>query len=186
MAGITVIFSLFTKSIFSALLFNIYISLFSVGTGRWAKELLLPYVYLIPEKPFRKLLYILKEQIPSLLAESFITSVAIYLALRCPVGDIIGFFFAKISFSVLIIAINLLFERFLGTSGNKSLIVFLYFLAALIFSIPFALVFYILAMLRGFAPVSSLMAASLVNIAVSLVMLFISRNVLEYAEFNNK
>lgn len=186
MAGITVIFSLFTKSIFSALLFNIYISLFSVGTGRWAKELLLPYVYLIPEKPFRKLLYILKEQIPSLLAESFITSVAIYLALRCTVGDIIGFFFAKISFSVLFIAINLLFERFLGTSGNKSLIVFLYFLAALIFSIPFALVFYILAMLRGFAPVSSLMAASLVNIAVSLVMLFISRNVLEYAEFNNK
>ena len=89
---------------------------------------------------------------------------------------------AKVSFSVLFVGVNLILQRFFGNGGNKALVIMLYFLLGILFSVPSAAVL-IALMPFGFV---SFFAAAVVNAVLSLLVLFSSRNVLEYAEYNNK
>ena len=45
--------------------FATYMQLFSVALGRFNRELIKPYIYLIPEPPLKKLLYAIKESLLS-------------------------------------------------------------------------------------------------------------------------
>lgn len=186
MIVITLGFAFVTKSAIGTFAFNIYITIFTVGTGRWAKELLLPYVYLIPEPPFKKLINMLKEQVPSIIAESVLTFVPLCFLIGCPVGDAVGFSLAKCSFAFLFVAVNLIFQRFFGNGGNKALLVMLFLLAVTVFSLPFIITFVFLFTCLFLPSLISLAAASVINIAISLIILFCCRNVLECAEYNNK
>lgn len=185
-AIITIGFSFFTKMSFAGFVFNIYMSVFTVGSGRWAKELILPYIYLIPEPPFKKLINALKEQIPSLIVESIITFVPLYFLGLSSVEEILGYVISKISFSFLFIAINLMFHRFFGGRKNKTLTVMLYMFAATLFSVPFACVFAVFNAVFYFSFFVSLLSASAINIIISLILIYICRNILQYAQYNNK
>lgn len=182
MALVTIGFTFIMKESVGGFAFSIYISLFVVATGRWAKELLLPYVYLIPEKPFKKLLYMLRESIGPFAAEAVITFVPFIFLVGCSLSEVLGMIAAKVSFSVLFVGVNLILQRFFGNGGNKALVIMLYFMLGLLFSVPSAAVLIVL-MPYGFV---SFFAAAAVNAVLSLIVLFLSRNVLEVAEYNNK
>ena len=57
------------EGLLPAFLFATYMQVFGTMTGRWVRELLLPYIYLIPETPFRKLWYCLRQGFEKLLME---------------------------------------------------------------------------------------------------------------------
>ena len=185
-AAITIVLAFFVKEIIVVFAMNVYFSVFTVGMGRFSKELLLPYVYLIPEPPFKKLLNVLREQLPSLLAEATVTFLPLLFLLKLSVLKTVGLIFAKFAFGILFVGVNLVLQRFFGSGGNKVLLIFLYFVLAALASAPgIALGSVFESFLPLFDGIAFFVMA-LVNTLVGALLVYLSRNVLEYSEYNNK
>lgn len=165
---------------------NVYMLTIGVGTGRWAKELLQPYVYLIPEKNSKKLFNILREQFPSMAVESVLCFIPVYLILKLSIAEIIGMIVARITFGFLFIGINLILQRLFGSSDKKLLVITVYFVFILLFSVPAIAAGVLLGMYLPFNPEFAYFAVALINVPISAVILFCCRNILEYADYNNK
>ena len=181
---ITVIFSIITCFVFSdepigVFGINIYIMTMSVATGRWAKELSYPYIFLIPESSFKKLLYTLKSDMPTIIAESILCLAPMYFICYLSVADTLGMILARISFGVLIIGANLFVQKLFGFSDRKKLIVIIYFLFVVIFSLPGIFTAVALEMVMPFYLGLAFTAMSAVNIITALILIFFSRRLLE-------
>ena len=188
-AAATIIFALIIKDAVGAFAFSVYMMVMSVGSGRWAKELTLPYVYLIPEPPFKKLLYTIKEQLPALAAQSVLNFVLLPFLIDCDWLTCIAMMTARFSFGLLFIGVNLLLSRLLGGNGNnKAIIVMVYFLFCLLASIPaIAAGVAVHFIYLGFASIAySFFAVFAVNILLALLLLFLCRNILETSQNNNR
>ncbi len=187
-AAATVIFAVIIKDPVGAFSFSVYMMVVSVGSGRWAKELTMPYVYLIPEPPFKKLLYTIREQLPALAAQSVLNFVLLPFLIDCDWLTAVAMMAARFSFGYLFIGVNLLLSRILGGNGNnKALLVMVYFLFCMIASIPSIVagvaIHYIYL---GFADIAfSFLAMFAVNVLFSLLLLFLCRNILETSQNNN-
>ena len=180
----TIVFGLILKDPLSAFAFSAYMMIISVNTGRWAKELLLPYIYLIPEPPFKKLMYTLREQIPVFAIESLITFVPFYFLLHCSIAEVIGMVLGKISFGWLFIGVSLILQRLFGNSDNKVLLVMINFLLCAVASIP-AIVCAVLAAMGG-AYEFIYFAIAGANLLIGTIIVFCCKNILEYAQNNNR
>lgn len=185
-AVITIGFAFVVKDATYAFVMNVYFSIFTVGTGRWAKELLLPYVYLIPEPPFKKLINMLKEQLPSSIAEAVVTFLPLYFILKTPPLAVAGMIAAKVSFNFLFVGVNLVLQRFFGNGGNKAFLVILYFLLAAVFSVPGVLAGLGIAVIFPIFDGIMFFSMAAVNAVVGVITIFCSRNILTTAEYNNK
>ena len=94
---------------------------------------------------------------------------------------------ARITFSLLFTAGNVLVERVFGMVTNKALIFLFYFLALLLMAIPGIVVGVILSFLfLAFPLIAALAGMSIVNVAISVLVLWLCRNLLQYAELNNR
>ncbi len=186
MAVVTVAFAFFTKQPVGALVMSMYLMIMTIGTGRWAKELLLPYVYLIPEPPFRKLLYMLREQLPALLMQSAVTFIPLYFLLHCDPLTVAAFILARPSAGWVFIGVDLLLHRWFGAGSNKALLLMFYFLFCSLSCVPGA-AFAIVLFQILFIPLSvSVLAMAGLNLLLALLLLFLSRNVLSASESNNQ
>ncbi len=166
---------------------SIYMQMFSVALGRWVKELLMPYVYLIPESPMKKLWNCLKESFVKITAEAVVLFLIIGVIMEMEPLEIFGAVVIRISCGILFTGTNLFCERFFGGINIKSITILLYFLTSMIFAIP-ALLSVIL--LYNFTTTIDMwivyIITGVVNTFSALLALFASRNVLQYAEVNNR
>ncbi len=184
-------YALFLNNILSVFLFSTYMQLFSSAMGRMPQELLMPYVYLIPEPPFRKLLQSMRESLPRILIEAAVLYGAMIPILQLHPLEALLCAAARVSFAFLFLAGNVAVERLFGTVTKKSLIMVAYVVGLMVLSVP-AVVLAILcsaaAALTGmFTALSAAMLGILLaNIPVSLLVLYLCRNVLQYAELNHK
>ena len=165
---------------------NVYMLTIGVGTGRWAKELLLPYIYLVPEKSSKKLLNILREQIPGLAVESILCFVPVYFILQISIIEALAMIAARITFGFLFIGVNLVLQRFFGSNDKKILVVTVYFLLILAFSLPSIVAGAVLGTFLPFNMELCYFAMAVINLPVSALIIFLCRNILEYADYNNK
>ncbi len=168
--------------------FSTYMQVFSISFGRWVKELLLPYVYMIPEPAFKKLINVIKESILKIIFEAIIMFVVIGLILKAPALEIILCIIARIGFGILFIAGNILIERVLGSLTSKTLIMFLYFFIMIIIAVPG----FIIGLLVSFAikaipqMVTILGLTFIWNVLISSLIIFLCRDILNCAELNNR
>lgn len=181
---VTVIFSIITAFVFSdepiaVFGMNIYIMTMTVAAGRWAKELSYPYIYLIPESSFKKLLYTIKSDIPTIIAESILCLAPMYFICYLTVTDTVGMIFSRISFGLLIISVNLFTQKIFGVSDKKKLIIFIYFFLIILFSMPGILAAVAVGLAMPFYLGFAFMAMGAVNILVALILIFFSRKLLE-------
>ena len=158
---------------------SIYMMTMSVATGRWAKELSYPYIYLIPESSFKKLLYTLKSDIPSIIAESILCIVPMYFICYLTVTDLVGMILARISFGLLIISVNLFVQKIFGVSDKKKLIVFIYFILIMLFSIPGIITAFAVGLATPFYIGFAFMAMAVTNTALSLILTLFNKKLLE-------
>ena len=165
---------------------SVYMLTIGVGTGRWAKELLLPYIYLVPEKSSKKLFHILREQLPELTLESVLCFVPVYFILQLSIIETVAMILARITFGFVFIGANLVLQRFLGSNDKKFLVVSAYFLMAMVFSLPAIIVGGLLWTFLPFNMEFAYLAMAAVNVPVSALVLYCCRNILEYADYNNK
>ncbi len=184
-AVITIGFAFFTKEMIAGLAMSIYMMVMTIGTGRWAKELLLPYVYLMPEKPVKKLFYMLKEQIPALLVQSAVTFIPFFFIFRCDWLTVVSFILARSAAAWMFIGVDLLLHRWFGAGSSKALLLMLYFALCAAVTIPGILVAVVLYS-SLFLPLSlCILAMAGTEVLVSLLLLFFSRNILSASECNN-
>lgn len=159
---------------------SIYMMTMGIVSGRWAKELSYPYIYLIPESSYKKLLYMIKSEIPSIVTESILCCLPILFICGVGITDAIAMVIGRISFAFLIISVNLLLKKVFGESDKKKFIVIFYFLMVMIFSMPGIISAVTVFMVMPFYLNIPLLVMSLVNTVVALIIAFICRKILEY------
>lgn len=165
--------------------FATYFQLFSTALGRINKELTKPFIYLVPEPPFAKLVHNLRELLPGALVEASVIFIPIGIIFGLNGYEICACVLARFSFSLLFTAGRFIVTRFWSGAGKALTFVF-YLIVMVILSAPGV----VLAMVTG----SNLVLISqnfvmflimaVVNIPVSLLVLFLCRNMLQYAELN--
>lgn len=187
-----IIFSIFmrdTKSMIAPFAFATYMQLFSSSLGRWLRELICPFVYLIPDKAFKKLICITKEYMLHIVIEAVIMFIPIGLIMQATVFEIIVCIIARIGFGVLFMAGNILAERLFGDITNKTLIILFFILTMIILCAPgFVLgaLLYVFVLTQMSSTFVILGSTFIWNIAISALIIFICRDILNYAELNNK
>lgn len=181
------IFAYFTRSmgLLPILVFSVYLQIFSVATGRWVRELILPYVYLAPESSFRKLFHICRENILKTAVEAVALFVPVALILGLSPVEAIACILMRIGFGLLFIAGNVLIERVLGALTNKLVIMTLYLLIMAVICIPGVIIGAILSALLG-AVAPALAAVAVWNAACAALIVFLCRDILDCAELNNR
>jgi len=113
-----------------------WIQLFAIGMGRGLQELYSHYVYMIPESPFRKMLWsnvevMLKSSGNALLVFGFIGIITRESPLL-----VIAAIVVYMLFSFLLIATNYVYLRFTGVGVNNGILIMFYFLAVALIMAP--------------------------------------------------
>jgi hypothetical protein len=192
-AAATILMSLFMKTA-DAGISMLFISatsmqIFTVALGRFNKELLKPYIYLIPEPPLKKMLYGLAEALPSAFAEAIIIFIPVAFIMHLSPVTTLFCIVARVSFAMLFTAGNIAVERLWGGSSSKSIVMLLYFTLLIVMAVP-GIVLAVIASAAGVViidkDVSILLALIICNIPVSLVTMLLCRNMLQYAELNQR
>ncbi len=165
---------------------NVYMLTITVGTSRWAKEFSYPYAYLIPEKPYKKLLNLLKCEIPNITLESILCFLPVHFILRQGIALTVSMILARISFGFLFIAVNMVLQRIFGSADKQFLVGFAYFALIMLFSLPGVTSGVFLGMLLPFNTHFAYFAVAMINSLVSMITLYCTRNVLIYSEINGK
>jgi hypothetical protein len=153
------------------------------------KELAKPYIYLVPEPSLNKLLQNVRESIPGTLVESLILFIPLALILKLEPATLIGCIIARFTYAYLFTAGNILVERVFGTVSAKVLVFFFYFLALMIMSLPgvvLAIVLNSLGIVLITDTFTVFLALAVTNTAVTLLVFYLCRNMLQYAELNNR
>lgn len=174
-------------AIISAFAMSVYFGFFSSITGQFAKETAKPYIYLIPEPPMKKLLYALLQGFTNDCIEAVLTFVPIALILKASPLDIAMCILAKISFSMLFTAGNILVQRVFGTLSFKVLTLLFYVFVMIGMFLPGVAAAVALSVLE-ILPMTFgiLLGLTVANIPVALGVIYLCRNVLQYSELNNK
>ncbi len=186
-ALVIIVFSFFMKSsgIIPIIAFSSYMMVFSITTGRFNLELMKPYIYLIPEPPLKKLFFSISEMFPSALLEAFIIFIPVGFILELSAFETALCVITRVSFGFLFTGGIIIVERIWGGSLSKMAGLMLYLLVDIIIVMP-AVALAIYAAFSGLnllSPTAAiLIPLGVGNVLTALVILFICRNMLQYAE----
>ena len=186
--GIIAAFFMKEIGLFPILAFMVYMKMFTIGMDRLPREMLKPYIYMVPESSFKKLLYCMLEAFPGYFAEAILLYVPAGLITGTSIPEIIFFVLVSVSFSFMFICANLFVERIFGAFTSKMLLISIYMILLILLAAPGIIVGCVLAF-EVFVIISEtftiLFFMTVCNVILALAMIFASRNVLEYAEVNN-
>jgi hypothetical protein len=178
----------FTGEIAGVIAFAAYMQAFSVGLGRIVKELTLPYAFLVPEPPFKKLFWCIRESFYGFLFEAVLIFIPIGIFYGCDAPEIIALILMRLSFAYLFMAGNLISERIFGHIRTRTIILMLYILALIILCVP-AVTLAIALSMAGVVIYSATLTACLAivvcNVPIALLIMFLCRNIFEIAELHN-
>lgn len=176
-----------TAALVAVFAMSTYMQLFSESMGRFSWEISKPYIYLIPEPPFKKLLWAT--------AETLVADCVEAVCLFVPVGLIIGLgpletalcIIARISFALLFTSGNMMVERIFGTVRSKGLILFFYIISLMILAVP-GVILGVVLLSTELVPgaVGMLLGMIAANAPVAMLVMFLCRNVLQYTEINGR
>lgn len=171
------------EGIIPALAFAAYMMFFYVATGRLVKEMTRPYVYLVPEPPTKKLLWCLRESAAGYLVSAVLSFGPMLFYVQAPMPSIVAAAVAYFTYAYLFTAGNLVTERIFGTVTIKALIFIFYFVVLIVLAIPgIAAAIFASIVMPEFA---ALLILAGVNVLVTLLCIFLCRNILASAEMNN-
>ncbi|MDR1131984.1 MAG: putative ABC exporter domain-containing protein [Oscillospiraceae bacterium] len=184
---ITIGFSFFVRDggLLPVFVFSAYIQIFSVAMGRFNRELTKPYIYLIPEPPFKKLLFALAESLPTELLESALVYIPVAFILGLPAYACILAILGRLSFSILYLAAIVMIERIWGGTLSKVAGMLVYLFCDILLALP-GIILAIVSRLMWPAAIpadaAALLCLTAANIPVAALLLYLSRNLLRYAE----
>ena len=185
-AAMLIIIAFFLRNQSFIIIFAIsaYMQIFFVTNFRFSRELLKPYVYLIPEPPCRKMIYALMETMPRALLEGVLIFIPIsFIAALSPLECTLAII-ARLSFTALFTGGSLVVERIWGCRLSKTSGAFLYMSVGLILALPgiaTAIAVYTLGFVIVSTTVTALLCLIVLNLPTAVLSLFLCRNTLQYA-----
>ena len=170
-----------------AFAFGIYILFFSANSGRWVRELTMPWVYRIPEGSFVKLLWCMRESVQKLFLQSLIMMVASGLLTEEKPLTIAMAVICHFLFAVLFMVGNIAGDRLYGQIRSRAVALALYALVMVVLMIP-SITLLVLALMRSWVFVSinftlMVMLAAPMLVTIPLCLAF-GRHVLDNVEMN--
>jgi len=165
-----------------------YMLLIFNAIGQWSQELMKPYIFLIPEPPFKKLLWATGTSV----LKPFFDGVLVFtllgiLAGAAPVTVVccIGLY---VSFGYFFTASNVMSERVFGQAANKGLTLFLYILLVSVLMAPGLVAGIVSISLVPGIPKAVLGAVPLIlwNLLIGTLLMFLFRNILHNMENASK
>ena len=162
----------------------VYMQMFSEALSRFGRELAKPYIYLIPERPFAKLLSALRQSVLGGFVESIVVFVPAGLILGADAWTIAALVFARWSFTLVYNADTVAEMRLFGGVSSKFLTIFFYLLLMLLIALPGVAAAAALGAL-GFPEALCYAALGALNVPMALLALFLCRNMLQCAELND-
>lgn len=185
--GTTVVYSLvIPDNMLMIFVMSLYSLAISVSAGRWMKELTCPYIYLIPERPFKKLIHAIKEQIPAVIFESVVCFLILHFIMKPAISETVCMIIGRIGFGLVLIGANLVFLKIVGKTEKTFFTMLIYTLISTVCSLPAAFAGIGVGMVYWIYPEFGYVATVPVNIIVFFIILLCCRNILEYSEFNNR
>lgn len=174
-------------AVIPTLAFSTYMQMFTIGTGRWGRELLKHYVYLVPESSFKKLLGICAQTLLNSLLEAALMFAAVGLLLKLPIAVIILCVFMRSAYAFLFMSCDTLTERVFGGALPKMVELLLYMLFFIVLSAPGIIggvvVGGFFAYSETIAVIVGLSVVVAWNVLIGLLVMFLCRNMLDYAEY---
>lgn len=174
--------------ILSVFLVATYLQLFSASLGRFSRELSKPYIYLIPEPPLKKLFFSTLETLRSDALEALLIFAVVAFIMGVSPAEAVLCICARISFSLLLTAVNIALSRLFGGILSKTFTMMLYFLMALLMAVPgiaAAILLFIFCTPYLTTAAAAFIGLAVLNIPVSMLVMYLCRNMLQYAELNN-
>ena len=185
-AIVTIGFGLIVREFIGTISFGVYMQFFSVTLGRFVRELTKPYIYLVPEPPFKKILWSMAESVRAFTLEAVVVFVPICFFLELGPVVMVLSCVMRLSFSMMFLAVNLVSERLFGSVQTKTLIMLFYIVLILIFSAPGVILAVFLGIkgivLLGSFEATVCLALTVCNVPITLLSVYLCRNILQTAE----
>ncbi|HIT31112.1 MAG TPA: hypothetical protein IAC26_09750, partial [Candidatus Scatomorpha stercoravium] len=138
--------------------------------------------YLVPEPPTKKLLWCLRESAAGYAVSALLSFGPMCFYVEAPLASIASAAAAYFSYAYLFIAGNLVTERVFGGTTVKALVFLFYFIVLILMAAPgiAAAIFASFALPEW----TALLLLAAVNALVTLLGVFLCRNILSTVEFN--
>lgn len=157
------------------------VSVLSVMSGRWLKELTMPYVYLIPEPPVKKLFFLIPELIPVFFTESLLQCALIGLISGFGIITVATMIFARMAFCFLLTSSALFVAGIMREKEKNNVFAAICVLTGGLFSLP-SIVLSVVLTGYGMGLIIGFIAMGIVNVTVSILLLFFARRLLDFSE----
>lgn len=157
------------------------LSIHTVLSGRWLREISMPYIFMVPGAATKKLFFILPELLPKVIAESVLQCAVIAFVCRTGAVLTVAFIAARISFCFLLTATALLVSKLMREREKSNVFVMLCLFFGMMFSVPSLILAAGLAFF-GMGLIIAISGVSIINIAVGFAVLFMSRKLLSSAD----
>ena len=168
--------------------FGVYVLFFSANSGRWVRELMLPWVYRIPAASFTKLLWCLRESVQEVLLQSVIMMGASGIIVGEKPAVIIAGIVCHFLLALLFMSGNLAGDRLYGQIQSRAIALLLYALVMIVLLAP-SVALLIAALVKGWVFVSVNFTLVVMMALPTLILiplcLFFARRVLDNVEMNN-
>lgn len=160
---------------------SIYVMFVTSMNGRLQSELQLPYIYLLPEHSFKKLVFTILAELPTIVLETglFILGCLFLVDLQWGVALFAGL--ARVGYAILLLAANVLDRRLFGNL-SRGVMIFVHFFTMLLLSIPSAVIGGIIGAIASPALGYGIMVLS--TCLTATIILFLCRNLLNNSEIN--
>ena len=116
--------------------------------------------------------------------EAVLCMVGVGLILGLTIGETVALVLVRFSFGLLFMAGNLMIERLFGGLASKVLVMLFYYLAMIVLAVP-GTVACVLGSV-AWTQIAGYFLLAAVNAALALLVAFLCRNVLRYAELNQR
>lgn len=163
-----------------------YILFLFSPAGDWVQELQKPYIYLIPERPFDKLVWASLSTVIKPIIDGFISFTALCVILSANPAFALLCMLIYSSLGLLFTAANVLSQRLIGQVIGKGLTMIIYMFIILLLLVPGIGISTVLSIFAGWLPEFVIGLPIVVwNILISLGIFAACRNLLSTVELSN-
>ncbi len=169
----------FKSGIISLLALSFTVSGVTVISGRWTKELSMPYVYMIPAGSTRKLFFMLPEMLPRVLFDSLTHSLLISFICKSSLMLTFAVFLSRTAFCFVLMGASFVTARAFREKEKNNVFAAVSILVGLVASLPSIMIAAVLVF-HSMGLTVSLLVMSACNLAVGFVLLLFARKLLDY------
>ena len=167
--------------LFSAFLSSTFLLFFTSAMGPFNMELMKPYIFLIPEPPFRKVLYGIGTDIQKSLIDGVLAFGIGALLIAGSPFDAIACILSFVAVNLLFLGVNLLVDKILAGKGGTVMQLFFYFLFLALLQAP-GIVVGILVGIATQLYMVGILAFGLISGGLGFLILYLCRYVLHNME----